>query len=234
MNNNLIESKENIILNGLLKSQFFSNVDNKLLEQICKICHLYSFKKNEIIFSENDLALGFYIIIEGKVKIYKLSEAGKIQVIQIFNTGQSIGEAAIFMENKYPAFAEALTNSKLIFIKFDDFIKILKKEPMLSLNIIATLSMRLKSFLKIIEDITLNNSSKRLAKFLIENACKVDTSHYIIKLQTKKSILAEQLGITKETLSRILTKFKQQKLIKSEKNIIIILNFSKLSKLANI
>lgn len=223
------------LLKGLMQSQLFTGTVEKGLEGFAGIVKMREVKAGETVFSEGEKAEGFYIVIHGRIKIYKISAAGKSQIIHIFGPGSPFGEAAIFMDNRFPAYAEAITEAGLAYIKFDEFLKYLKKDPQFALNIIATLCMRLKSFLKTIEELSLDEVSTRLAKYLTglaesaPRAKKSDTA--VVTLNIKKNILANQLGTIPETLSRTFSKLKKQGLIKMDKKTITILSLEKLSEL---
>lgn len=220
----------------LANSQLFSGTAEAGLESFARIAKPRSFKAGETVFSEGEKAGGFYVVAEGRVKIYKVSSTGKSQIIHIFGPGSPFGEAAIFMGNRFPAYAEAVTHCELVYIRFDEFLKYLKKDPQFALNIIATLCIRLKSFLKTIEELSLDEVSTRLAKFLIESAAApgaaVSGDRAVVTLGVRKNVLAGKLGTIPETLSRTFSKMKKQGLIKIDKKTITIISLKKLEEMA--
>lgn len=227
------------LLNGLMQSQLFMGMNAAALEDFSKIVTTREAKAGEIVFSEGEKAEGFYIVIEGKIKIYKISAAGKSQIIHIFGPGSPFGEAAIFMQNRFPAYAEAMSPCELVYIKFEEFLKYLKKDPQFALNIIATLCVRLKAFLKTIEELSLDEVSTRLAKYILSMASErkpsgTSSDKAVVTLNIKKNVLANQLGTIPETLSRTLAKLKKQGLIIIDKKTITIPSIEKLSELAGL
>ncbi|HBC74054.1 MAG TPA: transcriptional regulator [Candidatus Wallbacteria bacterium] len=220
----------------LMQSQLFSGVGEAGLVNFSKIAKFREVKTGEIVFSEGEKAEGFYIVAEGVVKIYKLSAAGKSQIIHIFGPGNPFGEAAIFMENRFPAYAEVVSPGMIIYIKFDEFLRYLKKDPQFALNTIAALCMRLKSFLKTIEELSLDEVSTRLAKYLLETAqgagSAVSGDRAVFTLDIKKNILAGKLGTIPETLSRTFAKMKKQGLVKMDKKNITVLSLEKLREIS--
>ncbi|HNY13674.1 MAG TPA: Crp/Fnr family transcriptional regulator [Candidatus Wallbacteria bacterium] len=231
-----LKIQEREICQVLSESNIFSGINPPELINFSKIITVKSYEKGETIFSEGDRANGFYIVKSGKVKIYKISSGGKAQIIHIFGPGEPFGEAAIFMENTFPAHAETISGSELIYIKFDDFTNYMKKEPRFALNIIASLCIRLRGFLKTIEELSLNEVSTRLAKYLVslaERTYKEPENDCVLTLNIKKSLLASQLGTIPETLSRTLAKFKKKGIIKASKNDITITNLEKLLEMAD-
>jgi len=231
-----LKIQEQEICKSLSESNIFSGINPPELINFSKIITVKSYEKGETIFSEGDRAQGFYIIKSGKVKIYKISSGGKTQIIHIFGPGEPFGEAAIFMENTFPAYAETISGSELIYIKFDDFTNYMKKEPRFALNIIASLCIRLRGFLKTIEELSLNEVSTRLAKYLVslaERTYSEPENDCVLTLNIKKSLLASQLGTIPETLSRTLAKFKKKGIIRASKNDIVITNLEKLLEMAD-
>jgi CRP-like cAMP-binding protein len=74
------------------------------------------FKRGESIFSEGDEGTGFYIVLSGRVKIFKLSPEGKEQILHIFGSGEPFGEVAVFTGRRYPAHAEALEETRALIL----------------------------------------------------------------------------------------------------------------------
>lgn len=188
------------------------------------------YKKDELIFSEGDPALGFYIIVEGKVKIYKLSAQGKEYIMHVASSGQTIAEVAVFSGKDYPASSQAITNSILLFLPKDAFLNILKGYPEIALRMLAALSERQRRFADMIEDLSLRDVSCRLAKYLLNLAQEKKSNTFSLDMQ--KSDLAMKLATIPETLSRNLKKLKNKKLIYLKNNVVTILNKAGLQKFA--
>ena len=79
------------------------------LKRIRAIASLKRVEKKEILFSDGEEAKGFYVVLSGKVKIYKVSPEGKEQILHVVSAPDAFAEAALFLEGRYPAFAEALS-----------------------------------------------------------------------------------------------------------------------------
>jgi len=100
--------------------------------------------KKQILFGEGEEAKGFYVILSGKVKLYKISPEGKEQILHVVSAPDAFAEAALFLEGSYPAFAEALAESQLLFFPKKDFVQLIERNPQLSINMIVSLSPILK------------------------------------------------------------------------------------------
>lgn len=190
----------------------FSGLPRDQLDDVTRIAVDRHFKKKQIIFSEGDEADGFYVVIEGLVKIFKLSFEGKEQILHIFGPGEPFGEVPVFSGQDFPAHAEALAESRLVFFPREAFTALIHENPSLALNMLAVLSMRLRQFTVKIEDLSLKEVPGRLAAYLLYLSGESATEG-AVDLNISKQQLAALLGTIPETLSRILAKMTRQGLI---------------------
>jgi CRP/FNR family transcriptional regulator len=220
----------------LKRCPLFAGLNERDLKKIRSVCLLKKVRKKEIIFSEGQEARGFYVTLSGKVKIYKVSPDGKEQILHVINAPDSFAEASLFLEGIYPAFAEALSDSQLLFIPKKDFIHLIEKNPRLSLNMIASLSHFLRRFASLIEELSLKEVSSRVAKYLIDlssKSSKEEEPPKEVDLDLSKTQLASKLGTISETLSRTLAKMRSQGMIDVKRDRILILNRNALEELAS-
>ncbi|MBF0119495.1 MAG: Crp/Fnr family transcriptional regulator [Desulfobacterales bacterium] len=219
-------------IHGIIaKSSIFNGLPEHQMEPIYAISVVKNFKKGEFIFSEGDLANGFYIIIDGLIKIFKGSPEGKEQTLHLFGSGEPFGEVPVFSGEKFPANAQSLTASSLVFIPRKAFVDLINKNPSLALNMLAVLSMRLRQFTVQIENLSLKEIPSRLSAYLLYLS-EEQKNKKSINLSISKGELASLLGTIPETLSRILNKMTEQNLIGVTRRNIQILNYSKLKEIA--
>jgi len=220
----------------LRRCPLFAGLKEEDLKKIRAIASLRQVGKKKVLFSEGEEAKGFYVILSGKVKIYKVSSEGKEQILHIVSAPDAFAEAALFLEGIYPAFAETLSDTQLLFFPKRDFIQLIQKNPQLSINMIVTLSHYLKRFALLIEELSLKEVSSRMAKYLIDLSLKFSKegkSPKEVELDLSKTQLASKLGTISETLSRTLAKMKTKGIIDVKKNKILILNREALEKLSS-
>ena len=222
----------NTIANVLSISPLFSDLPEEHRLQIQQITIEKSYRKGETIFIDGDESNGFYLIIDGQVKIFKLSSDGKEKILHIFSRGEPIGEVAVFSGKEYPANAETLTKSRLAFFPKEAFARLIHDNPSLALNMMAVLSKRLKQFAAQIEELSLKDVPGRLAGYLIYLA-EEQNSNAIVMLNITKGQLASLLGTIPETLSRMMSRMSIQKLIDVQGREITIQDFQGLENLAN-
>jgi CRP-like cAMP-binding protein len=171
-------------------------------------------RRGQTIFEEGDEGSGFYVILSGRVKIFKLSPDGKEQILHILTTGEPFGEVPVFAGEKFPAHAAALEESRLFFFPRPAFVKLIGQNPSLALNMLAVLSRRLRKLASLVEDLSLKEVSGRLAAYLLYLS-EGKKGAVEVKLDVSKNQLASLLGTIPETLSRILTRMTREGLIKS-------------------
>ncbi len=96
-------------------TQIFNNLPSEHLQAISQIAKLETYQKKEAIFWEGEAGVGFFIVFSGKVKVFKFSPEGKEQILHIFTRGEHFAEVPAFDGKFYPASAEALTKTELLF-----------------------------------------------------------------------------------------------------------------------
>jgi CRP/FNR family transcriptional regulator len=193
----------------------FNGLPDNELSAIREIAVEKHFNKGQTIFSEGDETKGFFVVIDGRVKIYKVSSEGKEQILHIFEAGQSFGEVTVFTGQQLPANAQTLAKTHLLFFPRSAFVDLITATPSLALNLLAIMSKKLRQFAAQIENLSLKEIPARLASYLIylseEQAAEV-----AVTLNVSKGQLASLLGTIPETLSRIFAKLSGQNLIRVE------------------
>jgi CRP-like cAMP-binding protein len=209
----------------------FGGLSREELTRIGSIAQQKNYERGQAIFWDGDPGTGFYMVADGKVKIYKTSADGKEQILHIYGPGHPFGEVPVFSGNRFPANAQALEKSRLLFFPRKDFIQLISRHPSLALNMLAVLSMRLRQFTVQVENLSLKEVPARLASYLIYLSSE-QAGAAAVDLPISKGQLASLLGTIPETLSRIFNKMSQQQLISVEGGRIGLLNRNALEDLA--
>ncbi len=219
------------ILNIISHTPLFGGLPDDQLEDIRKIAVSKHFNKHEMIFAEGDDGTGFFIVVSGRVKIYKVSSEGKEHILHIFGPNEPFGEVPVFTGQPFPANAEAIAKSHLLFLPRTDFVELISNNPSLSLNMLAVLSKRLRQFTVQIENLSLKEVPARLASYLLYAASEQDQED-AVALTVSKGQLASLLGTIPETLSRMFAKMAGQGLISVEGRHITLIDKTGLEELA--
>jgi len=207
----------------------FAGLSESDLDDLMAIVRINEHPRGELLFSDGEEAAGFFIVLDGKVKVYKLSPEGKERILHVIQPGGTFAEAAIFGEGLYPAYAEPLQASKLLFLPKDAFLALLRENSRISINMIAGLSKFLRQFANQIEDLTFKDVPSRLARYLMD--LSRGTKRTVV-LPISKSQLASNLGTVSETLSRTLRKLSEDDLISVSGKTVEIIDFERLEELA--
>ena len=220
-------------LDHIASSPLFQGLPKEDHEELATVVENRIFNQGELIFSEGDEGLAFYVVLSGRVKIFKLSMDGKEQILHILGPGEPVGEVAVFAGKSFPANAVALEDSRLFYFPMTAFVELIQKNPSIALNMLSILSQRLRRFTSMIENLSLKEVPGRLAAYLLY----LSESHQgadKLTLDISKGQLSNLLGTIPETLSRILTKMSKAGLVKTEgRHGISILNREGLEELAS-
>jgi len=213
----------------LINASFlFGGLPAELLEAVARIAVEKKFEKGVSVFHEGEPGNGFYMVAEGKVKIFKMSWAGKEQILHIFGPGEPFGEVPVFHGSPFPANAETLVKSVLLFFPRVKFIALVEENPSLALHMLAILSLRLRRFVDQIENLSLKEVPARIAGYLLY-LLEEQGGEDSVELEISKGQLASLLGTIPETLSRIFARMSDEGLIAVDGKKIRILDRAALS-----
>ena len=215
----------------LAEAPIFNGLSASELEQIRAISVDRFYGRGKAVFFEGEPGEGFFVVVDGRVKIYKLSPEGKEKILHIYGPGQPFGEVPVFAGKRFPANAQTLAKSHLLFLPRTEIIRLIAENPSLALNMLAVLSSRLRQFTVQIESLALKEVPARLAAYLVVLAKEQGTSG-AVHLDISKGQLASLLGTIPETLSRILARMSGAGLIEVEGKKIAILNMAELVALS--
>lgn len=173
------------------------------------------FKRGEMLFREGTFPKGLYCVESGKIKVFQIGADGKEQIVHLIHDGNVMGHRAIFSEDSYSCSAIAMEDSHVCFIPTSDFHKILEISPKLLLKIAHLLSVELKEAEQKITQMAQQPVKDRLLQVIRSLAdnygFKEDKA--TINLIIKRDDLASLAGTTRETATRLLHEFQEQKII---------------------
>lgn len=185
----------------------FNHLHHEEMQEIVKATRSVKYEKGEEIYGAGDTSAHLYIVHRGRVKIFRLSESGKEQLIRILEPGDFMGELALFSRSPFDHYAKAMEKTELCVIRRSDLEAFLKKYPTISLKIMEEFGRRLERTEKLVSSLTSEDTEKRIAAYLVELAKDFDTAS--ITLPMPKKDIASYLGTTPETVSRKLAEFQE-------------------------
>lgn len=206
----------------------FSNLTYDEMMEIAAITSDRTFEKGEMIYTAGDNGEKLYVIHKGRVKISRISSNGKEQVIRVIGPGEFMGELSLFNPIAMTDNGEALEKSTMCIIEGAKLKELIKKYPTIAIKVMEELSQRLEKAENLIEDINLHSVETRLAQILM----KMANDNKEVILNMTKGDFASQMGMSQETLSRKLSHFQEQGLIKQIGNRrIVLLNIEGLEEI---
>lgn len=195
----------------------FNHLEKDQMNEITKTIQSISYKKGEHLYNAGDQSDSLYIINEGKIRVYRLSDNGKEQVVRFLLPGDFTGELALFNETTYDAFAEAMADTKVCMIKRDDFQNLLMSYPTISLKVLTEFSKRLSQSEKQTTRFATEKVETRIALFLLDSIEEEQATTEFTLPMSKKD-LASYLGTTPETISRKFKELEEKGLIIQKEN----------------
>jgi CRP-like cAMP-binding protein len=162
---------------------------------------------HDCLFRQGDPATAFFIVIDGWVKLYRITLAGEETVIHILTKGDSFAEAVAFTGSRYPATAEAVSDARVVRIPADHILRCIRESPDIALAMIASTSQHLHHLVQQVEQLKAQSGVQRVAEFLT-SLCPVDHGSCVIALPYDKVLIAARLGLKPESLSRAFSKLR--------------------------
>lgn len=191
--------------NIIKSAPLFDGVPDESVRLVIGQPDVREFDKGTVLFQQGEPADAFYFILDGWVKIYRMSRQGDETIVAVFARGDSFAEAAMFDGGHYPVNAEIIVPSRLLCIRAGPFRKTLHDEPDLALSMLASCSKHLKYLVEQLEQIKRMSAPRRIANFLL-GLCPSASGSCIVTLPYEKSLIANRLGMQPESFSRAMVK----------------------------
>ncbi|MFW6000849.1 MAG: Crp/Fnr family transcriptional regulator [Halanaerobium sp.] len=215
------------------KVPFFNLLSKEELDLIDQITTEKKFKKGEYIFFEEEKGDKFYVIKRGQVKLSKMVENGDEQILNIFSDNDIIAEIIAFDKGNYPASAVTMKDTTLIVFEHSDFEDLILKNPKIGIKILQELSGRLRRAQQNVRDLALKDSSAKVAGlllFLTKKYGEDKNGKIILDLSLTQKEMANMIGSSRETVSRVLGKLENDGLIETSRKKIIIYDPDKIKE----
>ena len=209
----------------------FSALNESELTQLQRACPHRAIPAGTRVCSPSQQAESFYVILTGRVKLYKLSANGDEQILHMYGPGDTFGEAAMWAGIRYPAYAEALVDSVLLVVRRSVLKDLIDRNADLGLAMLGGMSAKLREFNRLIEQLSLKEVPARLADILLDLPARAGANTVVLR-HTKRE-LAAQIGTIPETLSRTFKKLTAMGLIEVNGSEITILDPDGLAELAD-
>ena len=210
---------------SLRKLPIFARLDAPTLGRIAAGCRVRRLDAGESVVRESEPVRAFFAVLAGGVRIFRVTPDGREQVLQRVRPGQTFAEAAVLAMKRYPANAVATEEgTEIVEIGAETFLRLFEGDAHVAKAMVASLSTWLLRLVGRVEELTVLSAGARLARHLLDLPSKEEDGALVVELGVAKKDLAGQLGITPETLSRLLRKWQDRGVIRSEATSVVVLD----------
>jgi CRP/FNR family transcriptional regulator, dissimilatory nitrate respiration regulator len=201
----------------------FAALNAAQIDKVLANATVESYDKGERLFRRGDPARAFYMVVSGRVKLYRLSPDGHEKIMRLLNPGQTFAESIMFMEApRYPVHAEAIEPASVAAFGRDAFIQLLQESFDTCRAVMAQMTERIQAHWDEIEALALLNSRYRVVHYLLGLVPAGKSGSATVALPTHKTLIAAQLALQPETLSRLWRTLSDEGLIRLEGDDVVI------------
>ncbi len=232
-----IREREDIHLKlNMIKSiHLFEDLGEEELKAAIKYMQIKEFRRNEYIFFEEEAEPGIYILIDGLIKLLKETQDARIVIVRLVYPGDIFGWiewGKKAPKNTYTA--RSMTESKALYISNKDFINLAIKHPAVAIKMTCEATANLIQTYETLKSIAGGKVEERIAKAILDIADRIGKKYddvIVIEAPLTRLDIAEMTGTTVETTIRVMSKWKRQGIINTERGYIEILKRRDLEKL---
>jgi CRP-like cAMP-binding protein len=202
------------IRDALATSHLFSELSDEQMERVRRHSHMTDMVEGESLFFQGDNASCFYLMLTGRIKLFRVSPEGKEKVVEIMEAGSTFAEALMFMDQPhYPVTATALMPSRVIAINCREYKAMLRESIDSCFLLLGSMSLRLHGLIQEIDALSLDTGTVRTVAYLLHQAPPDRAS---FELRVAKSVIASRLSVKPETFSRILKSLHESEILTIE------------------
>lgn len=203
--------------------------------RVAALSRLVSYARGARIFDEGDEARAFLAIVDGRVKVFKATPAGKELILEIFGAGDPLAAVAVYENVPFPASAVALEDTTLLRIEQPEFFGLLEHHPALVRGLLSGLTMRLAELTRRLTDLTGARVDARFARLFLKLGEQIGRSErggVFVPMALARQELADLTGTTIETAIRIMSRWQRDGIVQTEKDGFLIADRETLDQVA--
>ena len=197
----------------LARIQLFKNCTPFEIEQISSLMRPKEVKKRDILFYEGEPCEVIYFIDRGRVKIYKTTEDGREQIVNLIDKGDMLPHVGWYGGSTYPATAEALEDGQMYFMLVSQFTQFLEQSPSTTLKFLQELDGKIRELHMRLATVLSKDMSEKILNvlgFLAKNMGKKVGEAYELEIDLTHQDIANMVGTTRETASRMIGQLKKE------------------------
>lgn len=213
---------------------FFKHLSAEAIARINDLFHDREISAGQTIYFEGDEADHLYLVALGKVKLVRGTELGRDVLLDILRGGEYFGNLPAFGRRTYSETSVAQTDGCILQISSDDFESILARHPDVTRKMLEAVSQRLDEAQETVKRLSVYSAEQRLAAALLRLAAKLGEARgesVLIQLPLSRQDLAAMTGSTTETVSRVMSRFAEEGLIKSGRKWVTLLDRKRLEEM---
>jgi CRP/FNR family transcriptional regulator, cyclic AMP receptor protein len=196
------------------------------------------YPKGSLLFVEGEQPRGVFILCSGRAKLTTSSSEGKMLIVKIAEPGEVLGASATILGKPYEVSAETLEPSQLNFIKRDDFLRFISANAEVCMHTAQQLSEKYQAAQREIRSLGLSQTTGEKLANLILDWCRREgetTSNGIrLKVLLTHEEIAQMIGTTRETITRLLSDLKRRKIIDVKGSTVLVLQKNELEQMVSI
>ncbi len=195
----------------------FADLEEAELQTLSRVASVRGYASGTPILREAEPGDLFFVLVNGEVKVFVDSADGREVVLTHLQAGDFFGEMALFEDEARSASVMAVADSELVVLARPDFLSVLQNDFSLTRKILKTLSARLRRANDVIESLALLDVGGRLARYLLrlaDESGKAPLDGYFVVNRPTHQEIANSIGATRETVTRMLRQFEDRKLIR--------------------
>ena len=216
-------------LNLLSMVDIFRDLTQKEMEEINKIVKMVTIKKGQILYRPEEEVEVLFLLKKGKIQAYTITAEGKRLIVEMIGPGTFFGEMPLTAQSLHQTFAEATEDSLVCVLSRGDLERLLQRKPKVAVRLVEILSSRLEETRTRLEESTLRNATARVCQGLLRLA---QGSSELPGLTHQE--LADSIGLSRETVNKVLNRLKAQGLLVLSTKKIIILDKAGLNEVAEL
>ncbi len=195
----------------------FAELDHAVLDRLAQRCVPRAVGSGFTLFRAGERCTGLYIVLEGRVRVYRTSPDGKEQTLAVEGPGRPVAELPLFDGGPYPASAVAAAPSRLAFLPRTEFEHAFRTEPDVASAVVRALGARLRHLVQLVETVAFRDVAARLAMLLADYADRhgrPDDDGIVLDLERTQEELAAEIGSARESVSRAFRQLQNRGLIR--------------------
>jgi len=215
----------------LRRVPFFAVLPLDDLRSLAAHCTVRRLARDEMLFNEGDPSDGLFVVQAGGVKVFKMAETGREQVLVVERAGSTLGELPLFDGGSFPASAAAIEDSTLLYLPKREFLDLCRRNTEVAFAVIRTLAWRFRYMTSLVEELSLKEVSHRLARFLRDRALRsgVRTKRGVeFPLEETNQEIGAEIGTVRDLVSRNLRRFVDRGILRLERRKVIVLDMDEL------